>query len=94
MKNKDTEVILKVATKTDPAALAGAIVGNINESSDKQVEMQMVGAGALNQAMKAIATARGFVAPSGRELVCIPSFTSFQADDEERTAIKLLVKEL
>ena len=49
-------------------------------------------AGALNQAIKAIAIARGFVAPSGKNLVCIPAFTDIVIDGDERTAIKLIVE--
>ena len=56
------------------------------------VEIQAVGAGAINQAVKAIAIARGFVAPSGRDIVCIPAFTDIEIDGEERTAIKLIVQ--
>jgi stage V sporulation protein S len=52
----------------------------------------VIGAGALNQAVKAIAIARGFVAPSGIDLVCIPAFTDIMIDGEERTAIKLSVE--
>ena len=55
-------------------------------------EMQAVGAGALNQAVKAIAIARGFVAPHGIDLVCVPAFTDIEIDGEERTAIKLIVE--
>lgn len=54
--------------------------------------MQAIGAGAINQAIKAVAIARGFVAPSGVDLVCIPAFTDIQIDGEERTAIKLIVQ--
>ena len=54
--------------------------------------MQAIGAGALNQAVKAIAIARGFVAPSGKNLVCIPAFTDISIDGEERTAIKLIIE--
>ena len=53
--------------------------------------MQAIGAGAVNQAIKAIAIARGFVAPSGIDLVCIPAFVDLQIEGEERTAIKLIV---
>ena len=56
------------------------------------VEIQTVGAGALNQAIKAIAIARGFVAPNGKNLVCIPAFSDISIDGEERTAIKLIVE--
>ena len=55
-------------------------------------EIQAVGAGAINQAVKAIAIARGFIAPSGKDIVCIPAFTDIQIDGEERTAIKLIVQ--
>lgn len=55
-------------------------------------EIQAVGAGALNQAVKAVAIARGFVAPSGVDLICIPAFTDIEIDGQERTAIKLIVE--
>lgn len=55
-------------------------------------EMQAVGAGALNQAIKAIAIARGFVAPSGSDLTCAPAFTDIEINGDARTALKLLVK--
>jgi len=55
------------------------------------VEVQVVGAGALNQAIKAVAIARGFVAPSGIDLVCVPTFADIEIDGESRTAIRLLV---
>jgi stage V sporulation protein S len=51
-----------------------------------------IGAGAINQAVKAIAIARGFVAPSGMDLICIPAFTDIMIDGEERTAIKLIIE--
>ena len=51
-----------------------------------------IGAGALNQAIKAVAIARGFVAPSGVDLICIPAFTDIKIDGEDRTAIKLIVE--
>ncbi len=54
--------------------------------------MQAVGAGALNQAVKAVAIARGFVAPSGSDLICSPAFTDIVISGEDRTAIKLLVE--
>ena len=55
-------------------------------------EIQAIGAGAINQAIKAIAIARGFVAPSGMDLICIPAFTDIIIDNEERTAIKLIIE--
>ena len=54
--------------------------------------MQAIGAGALNQAIKAVAIARGFVAPSGKNIVIIPAFTNILIDNEEKTAIKLIVE--
>ena len=55
-------------------------------------EIQAIGAGALNQAIKSIAIARGFVAPGGIDLVCVPAFTDIEIEGEERTAIKLIVE--
>ena len=81
---------LKVSTKSNPNSVAGALANVFREKG--KVEIQAVGAGALNQAIKAIAIARGFVAPSGKNLVCIPSFSDIQIDGETRTAIKLLIE--
>ncbi len=81
--------VLKVSAKSNPNSVAGALAGVIREKG--KAEMQAVGAGALNQAIKAVAIARGFVAPSGVDLVCIPAFIDIQIDGEERTAIKLMV---
>ena len=58
----------------------------------QRAEMQAIGAGALNQAVKAIAIARGFVAPAGVDLVCIPAFAEVQVEGEDRTGIKLIVE--
>ena len=85
-----TMEILKVSSHSSPNSVAGAIAGVIREQ--KAVEVQAVGAGAANQAIKSIAIARGFVAPSGKNLVCIPAFTDIVIDGEERTAIKLIVE--
>ena len=82
--------ILKVGTKSNPNSVAGALANIFREKG--KVEVQAIGAGALNQAIKAIAIARGFVAPSGKSLICIPAFTDIQIDGEERTAIKLIVE--
>ena len=81
--------ILKVSAKSSPNAVAGALAGVIRERG--KAEMQAIGAGAINQAIKAVAIARGFVAPSGIDLVCIPAFVDLQIDGEERTAIKIMV---
>lgn len=82
--------VLKISSKSNPNSVAGALAGLIKEQN--QAEMQAIGAGALNQAIKAIAIARGFMAPSGIDLICIPAFTSITIDDDERTGIKLIVK--
>ena len=82
--------VLKVSSKSSPNAVAGALAGIIREQG--AVEIQTVGAGALNQAVKAIAIARGFVAPSGIELMCVPSFADIEINGEERTAIRMLVE--
>ena len=81
---------LKVSAKSNPNSVAGALANAAREHDT--VEIQAIGAGALNQAIKAIAIARGFVAPSGKNLVCIPAFTDIVIDGEERTAIKLIVE--
>jgi stage V sporulation protein S len=80
---------LRVSSKSKPNTVAGAVAGVIREQG--QVELQTVGAGALNQAVKAIAIARGFLAPSGIDLVCVPSFSHIDIEGNERTAIRLLV---
>ena len=70
--------------------MAGAIAGVIREKGS--VEIQAVGAGAANQAIKSIAVARGYMAPSGVELICIPAFANIEIDGVERTAIRLIVE--
>ena len=82
--------VLKVSTKSNPNSVAGALAAIIKDRNT--VEIQAVGAGAINQAVKAIAIARGFVAPSGKDIVCIPAFTDIEIDGEERTAIKLIIQ--
>ncbi|MDD2215893.1 MAG: stage V sporulation protein S [Eubacteriales bacterium] len=81
--------VLKVSAKSNPNSVAGALAGVLRERGD--AEMQAIGAGALNQAIKAVAIARGFVAPSGIDLICVPAFTDILIDGEERTAIRLIV---
>ena len=82
--------VLKVSTKSNPNSVAGALAAIIKEKN--LVEIQAVGAGAINQSIKAIAIARGLIAPSGKDIVCIPAFTDIIIDGEERTAIKLIVQ--
>ena len=78
--------VLKVSARSNPNSVAGALAGVVRESGT--AEIQAIGAGALNQAVKAVAISRGFLAPSGIELICIPALI----DGEERTAIRLLVE--
>lgn len=82
--------ILKVSSKSNPNSVAGALANVFREKGT--VEIQAVGAGALNQAIKAVAIARGFIAPSGKNLVCIPGFQDISIDGEEKTAIKLIIE--
>ena len=81
---------LKVGTKSNPNSVAGALANVFREKGS--VEIQAIGAGALNQAIKAIAIARGFVAPGGHDLVCIPAFTEVEINGSDRTGIKLIVR--
>ena len=81
---------LKVSSKTNPNSVAGAIVAILKP--EENVKLHAVGAGALNQAIKAIAIARGFLAPGGKDLVCTPAFLDIQINGEDRTAIQLLVE--
>lgn len=82
--------MLKVSSKSNPSKVAGAIANLFREN--KYVEIQTVGAGSLNQAIKAIAIARGFVAPSGDNLIVIPAFNDIFINNEQKTAIKLIIE--
>lgn len=82
--------ILKVSSISNPSKVAGAIA--IVFRIDGIVEIQTIGAGSLNQAIKAIAIARGFVAPSGKDLVVVPAFSDIIIEGAEKTAIKLIVE--
>ena len=82
--------VLKVSSKSKPSSVAGALANAFREK--RSVEVQAIGAGSLNQAVKAIAIARGYGAPTGKDLVCIPAFSDVLIEGEERTAIKLIVE--
>lgn len=86
----ETPEILKVSSTSRPTAVAGAIAGIIRHSG--RTELQAVGAGAVNQATKAIAIARRYLAPDGIDVVCIPDFTIVSIADHERTAVRLVVE--
>ena len=79
--------VLKVSAKSNPNSVAGALAGGLERGA---AEIQAIGAGALNQAVKAVAIARGFVAPSGMDLICIPAFTDILIEGEERTRLSCL----
>jgi stage V sporulation protein S len=83
--------VLKVSSRSNPNSVAGAMAGVVRQTG--AVEVQVIGAGALNQAVKAIAIARGYVAPSGIELICIPTFQDIEIDGESRTAIRLAIED-
>lgn len=82
--------ILKVSAKSQPKSVAGALAAVLREKN--VAELQAVGAGAVNQAIKAIAITRGFVAPNGIDLVVVPAFSEIDIDGEEKTAIKFIVE--
>ncbi len=81
---------LKVSANSKTKSLAGALAAVIR--AEGVVELQAIGAGAVNQAIKAVAIARGYVAPNGIDLIMIPAFVDLIIDDEERTAIKITVE--
>jgi len=82
--------ILKVAATSRSTAVAGAIAGVVRESG--RAEVQAIGAGAVNQAVKAVAIARTYLAEDGIVVICIPAFVEVMIGDQERTAIKLTVE--
>lgn len=82
--------MLKVSADSNPKSVAGALAAVLREEG--KAELQGIGAGAINQAVKAIAIVRGFVAPNGMDLVSIPAFVEIEVSGEERTAIKFIVE--
>lgn len=82
---------LKISNKSETNKVAGAIVGMLKQN--KSVELQAIGAGAVNQEIKSVAIARGFVAPAGKNLVCIPAFIEVEVEGEYKTGMKIIVKE-
>lgn len=81
--------MLLISSKSKPNSVAGAIAYELKKSSS--IQLQAVGAGAINQAIKAIAIARGYVAPLGFNLVCIPAFTNVKVEGEEKTGMIITV---
>ena len=82
--------LLRVSSQSNPAAVAGAIAGVIRETG--HCEAQAIGAGAVNQTVKAIGFARGYVAPAGINLIAIPAFLDIEVNGEERTAIRFIIE--
>jgi stage V sporulation protein S len=82
--------VLKVSARSRPSAVAGAIAGVVRESG--RAEVQAIGAGATNQAVKAVAIARDYLLETGIEAICLPAFIDVTIDDEDRTAIRLIVE--
>lgn len=82
--------LLRVCSNSNPASVAGAIAGVIRETG--HCEVQAIGAGAVNQTVKAIGIARGYVAPAGINLIAIPAFLDIEVNGEERTAIRFIIE--
>lgn len=82
--------IIKVAVTSRSTAVAGAIAGVMREKG--HVDVQAIGAGAVNQAVKAIIIARGYLELDGIDIVCVPSFTDVTIDDQERTAVRFTIE--
>lgn len=82
--------IIKVSAQSRTSAVAGAIAGVMRDVH--HAEVQAIGAGAVNQAIKAIVIAKGYLAEEGVDIICTPSFVDVEIDGQERTAIRMLVE--
>jgi stage V sporulation protein S len=82
--------VIKVSAKSRSTSVAGAIAGIMREVG--RAEVQAIGAGAVNQAVKAVAIARSYLQQDGIDAICIPSFVEVIIDEQERTSIKLVVE--
>jgi stage V sporulation protein S len=82
--------VIKVSAESRTSAVAGAIAGVVREH--QRAEVQAIGAGAVNQAVKAVAIARGYLHEDGLDVVCIPGFTTIDIEGRERTAVRLTVE--
>ena len=82
--------MIKVSANSRTSAVAGAIAGMIREHH--RAEVQAIGAGAVNQAIKAMALAVGYLRSDGINVICIPEFVDVEIEDKVRTAIKLVVE--
>lgn len=84
-----SKIVLKVASSSNPSSVAGALVKNMQEG--KEVELLAVGAGAVNQAVKAVAIARGYISPQGVDITIKPGFEDVEIEGNKKTAVKLVV---
>lgn len=84
-----SKIVLKVASSSNPSSVAGALVKNMQEG--KEVELLAVGAGAVNQAVKAVAIARGYISPQGVDITIKPGFEDVEIEGNKKTAVKLIV---
>jgi stage V sporulation protein S len=82
--------IIKVSSGSRTSAVAGAIAGVVRENN--RADVQAIGAGAVNQAVKAVAIARGYLQEDGLDIICMPEFTTVDIEGKERTAIRLVVE--
>ncbi|MFN2147556.1 MAG: stage V sporulation protein S [Anaerolineales bacterium] len=82
--------VIKVSSESRTSAVAGAIAGVVREHG--RAEVQAIGAGAVNQAVKAVAIARGYLQEDGIVVICLPEFTTVDISGKERTALKLVVE--
>ena len=82
--------IIKVASSSRTSAVAGAIAGVVRDHG--RAEAQAIGAGAVNQAIKAVAIARNYLQEEGKDIICIPEFTTVDIEGKERTALKLTIE--
>ena len=83
--------VIKVSGTSRTSAVAGAIAGVFREN--KRAEVQAIGAGAVNQAVKALVLAKGYLAEDGYDVIFYPEFTDVEIEDKIRTAVKLTVEE-
>ncbi len=82
--------IIKVSSKSNSNKVAGALANLLRK--EEKIEVQVIGAGALNQLVKSIIICRGLLAPTGKNISCIPSFVETYIDEKEKTAIKFLIE--
>jgi len=82
--------MIKVSANSRTSAVAGAIAGVVREHH--RAEVQAIGAGAVNQAMKALILATGYLKNDGIHVSCVPEFADVTIEDKVRTAIKLVIE--